>query len=68
MNYWKSMPDPYKGVVLMAVGSLLLLYASGLLTQGLNTIFMLTSLSMIAYGAMLCNLHTKLLKLLKKGS
>lgn len=66
MNCWSSISSPCKGMALVVVGIMLLLYTSGFLKEGLGTIIIATSIGMILYGLMLCDVHTKIKQLLKR--
>ncbi len=63
---WTSIPKQCKGILLIAIGITFLLYTLGYLKEGVNTIIAITSIGMIGYGILLCDLHTLLKKLLKK--
>ncbi len=65
-NCWTSIPNPCKGLVLIALGVTFLLYTLGYLKEGVNTIIGITSIGMIGYGIILCDLHTHLRRLFKK--
>jgi len=72
-NPLEHMPDPYKGIILVVSGTILLLHTLGILERWLDIFILIGSLIMVGYGifilvrqGMFKKYYEKMLKTIKK--
>ena len=66
MDHLPRLTRPAKGAALMLVGLLLFLYVTNIITVGLQLIFFLVSILLIAYGFVEMDGYNKMKRLLNK--
>jgi len=65
---WNSVSETLKGVLLIFVGTLLLLYSLGILTQSLTAIIVLISVGLIGYGLVISGAYAFLRRMTRSKS
>lgn len=58
--------DMQKGLIAFVLGIILLLYTLGIVTAGINVVFIVFSCALIGYGAKKAELYEKVMHLIKQ--
>lgn len=65
-NPWNTMTDTTKGIVLIATGTTLFVYTTGLIQKWLTLLVVAAAIALIVAGIMKADYHTKVYGWLKK--
>jgi hypothetical protein len=65
-HYWNKLSEQNKGIILVALGAILLLHTLGIFTTGLRWVLIFGSVFMIGLGLMKLDVQNKIMGYFKK--
>lgn len=65
-NFWKSLTEQNKGIILLAIGIILLLHTLGVFTKGLNYVIIACAIYMVGLGLVKLDAKKKIMAYFNK--
>lgn len=66
MNFFQKLPDKMQGLLCVAAGIMMILYALGLVQKGINVVVIAVAACLILFGYMKLGIHNKVMHLVHR--